>query len=202
MGRENEDAIYVGTNNRYLFSVIADGAGSSAFAKEAAHCTVNTAADFFARRHLDLFEKEEFQTGKDLVFAVQQALFEKAEVLHADFKEMMCTLIATVIDTKKKLYMSIHVGDGLIAITEKGKTDIVSYPENGITRQFTYMLNSENVMKHLRIKTGSFNPGSELFMCTDGAMEACFHKSEYIRRIQQISKFRCFTDDATYCKIC
>lgn len=136
------------------------------------------------------------------MFAVQQALFEKAEELHTDFKEMMCTLIATLIDTQKKRYITIHVGDGLVAITENGKTDIVSYPENGITRQFTYMLNSENVMKHLRIKTGPFEPGAELFMCTDGAMEACFHKSEYIRRIQQISKFRCFTDDATYCKIC
>lgn len=197
-GKENEDAYKILVNGDYVYCIVSDGAGSSSFAKEAAWCTVDAAGDFCYKNGSEFF-KDEKENARYLVFEVQQALFERAKELNTDLSQMMCTLVLLAVNTKTKQYVTVHIGDGLIAKTTKDKTKIVSYPENGVTKQYTYMVNSPNVMKHLRVKSSDYERETEFFVCTDGTVENCYSTNQYIERIQNVKKCKIFNDDATYC---
>lgn len=200
VGKENEDAYKILVNGEYVYCIVADGAGSSDYAKEAAWCTVNSVGDFCYKTGSEFF-KDEKETARYLIFEVQQALFERAKELNTDLSQMMCTLVLLAVNTKTKKYVTVHVGDGLIAKTTNDKTEILSYPENGATKQYTYMVNSPNVMKHLRVKSDNFESEAEFFMCTDGLTENCYSTNQYVERIQSVEKIVCSKDDATYCLI-
>lgn len=199
-GKENEDAYKILVNGDYVYCIVSDGAGSSSFAKEAAWCTVDAAGDFCYKNGSEFF-KDEKENARYLVFEVQQALFERAKELNTDLSQMMCTLVLLAVNTKTKQYVTVHIGDGLIAKTTKDKAKIVSYPENGVTKQYTYMVNSPNVMKHLRVKSSDYECETEFFVGTDGAVEDCYSTNQYIERILRIKKYKSFNDDATYCLI-
>lgn len=186
-------------NGDYYYCVISDGAGSSEFAKEAAWCTVNTTADFCYNNGRAFFTDKREQIARNLIFDIQQALYEKAKKLNTDLSQMMCTLILLCIDTKSMQYTTVHIGDGLIAKMSNDDTEILSYPENGVTKQYTYMVNSPSVMNHLRIKYGEFYESEKFFICTDGAVENCYSTQEYIKRIN--NKTTQSNDDITYCII-
>lgn len=188
-------------NGDYFYCVISDGAGSSNFAKEAAWCTVNTTADFCYNNGSEFFNNKREQIARNLIFDIQQALYEKAKKLDTDLSQMMCTLVLLCIDTKSMQYTIVHIGDGLIAKITDNKTEIISYPENGVTKQYTYMVNSPSVMKHLRMKNCKFDKLSKFFACTDGAVENCCSTQDYIKRIDIIDCFNEFEDDLTYCII-
>lgn len=186
-------------NGDYFYCVISDGAGSSEFAKEAAWCTVNTTADFCYSNGSEFFTDKREQIARNLIFNIQQALYEKAKKLNTDLSQMMCTLVLLCIDTKSMQYTTVHVGDGLIAKISNNETEILSYPENGVTKQYTYMLCSPSVMKHLRMDCGVFDESVHFFACTDGVVESCYSTQEYINRINQIDYFNKLQDDSTYC---
>lgn len=185
-------------NGEYVYGIISDGAGSSDYAKEAAWCTVNSVGDFCYKTGSEFF-KDEKESARYLIFEIQQALFERAKELNTDLSQMMCTLVLLAVNTKTMQYVTVHIGDGLIAKTTKDKTEIISYPENGATKQYTYMVNSPNVMKHLRVKSSDYESKTEFFVCTDGAVEDCYYTNQYIERMQGIKKYKSFNDDATYC---
>ncbi|MBS6627804.1 MAG: protein phosphatase 2C domain-containing protein [Clostridiales bacterium] len=198
-GNENEDAYRILVNGDYVYCMVSDGAGSSAYAKEAAWCTIEVTADFCYGQGADFFGDHYNCAAKRLIFDVQQALFEKANEQNTDLSQMMCTLVLLAINTKTKQYVTVHVGDGLIAATQQQQTQILSYPENGPTKQYTYMVNSPNVMKHLRIKSDTFESNTEFFVCTDGVTENCYSTNQYKKRVKMIKNCNLFDDDATYC---
>jgi len=201
VGKENEDAIKVVVNGDYFYCVISDGAGSSNFAKEAARCTVNTSADFCYNNGNEFFTDRREETARNLIFDIQQALYEQAKKLNTDLSQMMCTLVLLCVDTKTMQYTTVHVGDGLVAKITDNETEIISYPENGVTKQYTYMVNSPSVLKHMRIKSGIYNPKIQFFACTDGAVENCYTTQDYIKRIHKIDYIDNFEDDSSYCKL-
>ena len=201
IGKENEDAIKVVVNGDYFYCVISDGAGCSEYAKEAAWCTVNATGDFCYNNGEEFFTDNRKQTAKRLIFDIQQALYDKAKEIGTELSEMMCTLVLLCIDTKSMQYTTIHVGDGLIAKMSDEETEIISYPENGVTKQYTYTVNSSSVLKHLRIKNGSYDQLNNFFLCSDGAVEKCYIMQDYKQRIIDIESMDRFEDDSTYCKI-
>lgn len=184
-------------NGDYFYCVISDGAGSSNFAKEAAWCTVNTTADFCYNNGSEFFNNKREQIARNLIFDIQQALYEKAKKLDTDLSQMMCTLVLLCIDTKSMQYTTVHVGDGLIAKISNIETEILSYPENGVTKQYTYMVNSEYVIKHIRIANGICNEKDILFLCSDGI----YIENDFFIFEKDYKKIfdKKYEDDASYC---
>lgn len=184
-------------NGDYFYCVISDGAGSSEFAKEAAWCTVNTTADFCYSSGSEFFNDKREQIARNLIFDIQQALYGQAKKLNTDLSQMMCTLVLLCIDAKTMQYTTVHVGDGLIAKITDNKTEIISYPENGVTKQYTYMVNSEYILKHIRVTNGNCNGGDILLICSDG-IYAEYSISIIAENYKEISHKE-YTDDASCC---
>lgn len=202
-GKENEDSVRVIENGDSFFCIMSDGAGSSELAKQASQLTVNEAACFFEHNSSKFFHELDGkeQAEKTLVFNVQQALFEEAKKYNTDLLEMMCTLLIIGIDKENKRYVTFHVGDGLIAKMKNDKVDIISYPENGATKQYTYFVNSPDVFNHLRISSGKFDDEESFFIATDGYFEGCNNSKDYKKRIREIDCPVLHQDDVTCCII-
>ena len=198
-GEENEDAIKVIVNGDCFYCVISDGAGCGDFAKEAAWCTVNTTADFCYNNGYEFFTDKREKTARNLIFDIQQTLYEQAKKLNTDLSQMMSTLVLLCIDSKTMQYTTVHVGDGLIAKISDDDTEIISYPENGVTKQYTYMVNSQSVLQHMRVKNGIYNKTDSFFLCSDGVVENCYTTQKYVERINTIEMHDRFNDDTTYC---
>ncbi len=185
----------------YIFAVISDGAGCSKCAKDAAWCTVNAVIEFCRKKGSEFFNQKAKLNAKKMIFEIQQALFEKASCVDAEFSQMKSTLILLCLNRETKQYTAVHIGDGLIAKCSKQNSEIISYPENGPTKQFTYMVNSPNVFRHLRVGTGLFCEGDCFLLGSDGVFEECYSTNEYIFRIKELDTYDDFDDDTTYCKI-
>lgn len=197
-GKENEDSINVVTNDDYVFAILSDGAGSSKFAKDASLTTVKTVSDFCFNNSAEFFKEIE-KTVSRMIFDIQTKLDKKAVEIGAKLSEMVCTLVVLCLEKSTNRYITIHIGDGLVALKNKC-WEIISYPENGPTKQYTYFTNSPLVFKHLRINEGVYYIGNKFFISTDGFFENCCFTEQYISKINSNIPTES-TDDVTYCKI-
>lgn len=113
----------------------------------------------------------------------------------------MCTLVLLFINTDTLQYTTIHIGDGLIAKKSADSVEIISYPENGVTRQYTYMVNASNVFNHLRITTGDYKINDDFLIASDGLYEK-YYTTEAYKKITQdvVNNKNCFDniDDISY----
>lgn len=186
-------------NGDYFYCVISDGAGSSDFAKEAAWCTVNTAADFCYNNGNAFFTDSREQISRNMVFDIQQVLYEQAKKLNSDLSQMMSTLVLLCIDTKSMQYTTVHIGDGLIAKYNNTQFKVLSYPHNGKTNSFTYFICDENITENIRISNKTFNIYDSFIICSDGAYEKTDNVSNIPMLYDKADKQIGVNDDITYC---
>lgn len=179
LGMESEDYNKVIVNGDYVYSILSDGFGSTGVGRVAAETTVEATAEFCFKNGEKFFTENERQVAKKLVFDVQQKLAGSAhEIGHHPF-DMQSTLVLLCVDTKSQKYVTVHIGDGLISKTTDKKTEIISYPENGVTKQYTYPVYDENVFKHLRLHSGKYEENTTFISSSDGIFENCFCTEEY-----------------------
>ena len=114
----------------------------------------------------------------------------------------MCTLVLLCLDMESKQYVTVHVGDGLVARQTHKGIEIISYPENGITKQFTYFVNAKNVFDHLYVEKNDYIENDVFFIGSDGVFEQCSVTQEYQERIAMYKPINnSLIDDATYCQL-
>lgn len=191
-GIENQDAIKVGMKDDYFFCAISDGCGSSKYAKQAAEVVVEVSIDFC----YDLVLKNnKIESLKELPYVLQLELQNKSQILNLDFNELKSTLVLFVLNLKTKRYYIAHIGDGIVICGDQ----VLSYPENGMTSQFTYFANQEDVLKHFRINTGILKNQSVL-ISTDGLFDNCYNTNDYIKRFNRNRAIK-MRDDMSYCKL-
>lgn len=191
-GIENQDAIKVGMKDDYFFCAISDGCGSSKYAKQAAEVVVKASIDFC---YGFVNKSEKIESFKELPYILQLELQNKSQTLNLDFCELKSTLVLFVLNIKTKRYYIAHIGDGIVICGDQ----VLSYPENGMTSQFTYFANQEDVLKHFRINTGILKNQSVL-ISTDGLFKNCNNTNDYIKRFNRNRAIK-MCDDMSYCKL-
>lgn len=197
-GKENEDAINVVTNGDYIFAILSDGAGSGPLPKLSSQCTVDEVGKECLIEPSELFSSND--KLKNLIFNLQSRLNKTAIENNCQLSDMMATLIVVGIDFKNKRYIIIHIGDGLVAKVEDNEWRIVSYPENGYSKNSTYFPNSSNVYSHLRIRFGTFGPNEKFFVGTDGCFEGLYLSDDYVNIVEN-KNIAVGCDDVSYCYI-
>lgn len=198
IGKENEDAINVVTNGDYMFFLFSDGAGSGPLPKLSSQHTVDEIGNGCFIAPNEIFCSND--KLKSLIKNLQKKLKSVANKNFCELSDMMATLIVLGIDLKRKKYIVIHIGDGLVAKTEKDEWKILSYPENGYSKNSTYFSNSPNVNSHLRIRQGTFESNERFFIGTDGCFEGLYLSEEYINLIEK-QNVLIGNDDVSYCYI-
>lgn len=200
-GIENQDAIKVGMKDDYFFCAISDGCGSSKYAKQAADCTIEYIESFFNKHCSDFFKNDKKNICKKMIFGIQDSLRKKALQLGINLSEMKCTLVMMIIDNQNQNALIIHVGDGMVVKMSDEKSKILSYPENGVTRNFTYTVNSPNVFNHMRTRSLKIKPSDIFIIASDGLYENAYKKSALFRILNSVEGVAARDDDCSYCKI-
>ena len=192
-GMENQDAIRVGIKDDYFFCAISDGCGSSKYAKQAAETVVEASMDFC----YNLMQRDgEIEALKELPYILQLGLQRKSVAQNLNFDELKSTFILLVLNIKTKEYYIAHIGDGIVICGDQ----VLSYPENGMTNQFTYFTNQDNILKHFRLTKGVLNFDS-ILISTDGLFCNCFNTNDYIERSKKIRLANKLNDDVTSCRL-
>lgn len=191
-GIENQDAIKVGMKDDYFFCAISDGCGSSKYAKQAAEATVKGTINFCEKLLQTNLIKQKII---ELPYILQNELQVNAKNANLPLSELKSTLILFILNIKTKRYYIAHIGDGIVICGDQ----VLSYPENGFIKRFTYFANQKDVFKHFRVNTGILKNQCAL-ISTDGLFFNCYNTNDYIRRSKEI----CLTkpnDDVTYCSL-
>lgn len=136
-----------------------------------------------------------------MIFGIQNSLRKKALQFEVSLSEMKCTLVMMIIDTKYQNATIIHIGDGIVAKISNGNNRILSYPENGATKNYTYVVNSPNVLNHLRIKSLKIASSDTFIVASDGLYENAYKSSALFGLLNGLDNIIDKKDDCTYCKI-
>lgn len=160
---------------------LADGAGSYLYAREGAECVVNHITKYMCKNVQTLMSESEENMAYNISCEIAHALNCYCKTHDNVKKEMLGSTLLLVCKYKEK-YIAIHLGDGLIgAVTADKEIKVLSYPQNGITRQYTYLTTSPDLLKYLRVYKGICNQNmhgndniQKFFLMTDGFMNICY----------------------------
>ncbi len=96
------------------------------------------------------------------------------------------TLMMAIFPENEEFYWIVHIGDGIVGIVGEGEVNVLSAPQNGITKQYTYTTTSGNLLKRIRIK--KCNRRGIVFMMTDGITNEIFKNEESRKRYVELIK--------------
>ena len=84
------------------------------------------------------------------------------------------TLVSFAVDPQTGDYVIVHLGDGcILGILQSGEIRMLSTPDNGLTRQETWLTTSEQALAHLRLKYGNVRGYRRILLLSDGAECLC-----------------------------
>lgn len=168
----NEDCIATRKNDNLVVSAITDGAGGKTAGKEAAQILAPIMADWMFNTFLDQYYRCGDIVRREVVEIVSKNLKQYARTNGIDETDLACTLMVSAMDSDGHC-LCIHLGDGVILRQNTGydkiRADIVSAPENGLTRNTTFLTMNCNMWQHIRYCRWK-DPNTEyIIMLTDGA---------------------------------
>lgn len=198
-GKNNEDAFEIVSTRDCTFVIAADGFGSQEFAEQASGNTVDFIKNYCFNYGENFFiEKNSNDCIKKMIFDLQDVLYSQADKYKREYK-FDTTLIIFAVNIPLKKYITIHVGDGIVAALNEKVWELISLPENGASKSYTYSVTSGNVFDHLRVNFGNITDYSSFFISTDGYFENC-SLNKYGDEISKQKTVAGF-DDMTYCQI-
>lgn len=177
----NQDYARYEEKDEITVVALADGAGSYLYAREGAECVVNHITKYMYKNVQTLMLESEDNIAYNISCEIAHALNCYCKTHDNVKKEMLGSTLLLVCKYKEK-YIAIHLGDGLIgAVTADKEIKVLSYPQNGITRQYTYLTTSSDLLKYLRVYKGICNQNMhgndeihKFFLITDGFMNICY----------------------------
>lgn len=169
--------VYI-TVNEESFQIygLADGQSNKRFCAVGGKTVLNSIAEYIKSRSLqELIHHEHLdEVQYELIRVIRNTLSELSTAYCVDATEFSSTIVVVAIDTNTKDYLIIHLGDGsVIGIKKEIGTVMLSAPDNGITRQYTWLTTSTDALKHLRVYRGSIEDLERVVLLTDGATMLC-----------------------------
>ncbi len=106
-----------------------------------------------------------------MAVTLKRKLFDMTYEISADLKDLGSTFLAAVASTEDETFMLYHLGDGVCGAVRDGKYEILSHPENGISRDKTRLTTDSRLSASIRVCRGDLNDIRELFLFSDGFRE-------------------------------
>lgn len=168
----NEDYVAILKDDDLVVSAITDGAGGKKAGKEAAQLIAPVIAEWI----FDTFWEQYYRDGevvrREAVQIINSRLKPYAQTHGIKETDLACTLIVAAMDSQGRC-LCIHLGDGVILRRNMkhaaNQADIVSTPENGATKNATFLTMNCNMWQHIRYCRWR-NPDTEcIITLSDGA---------------------------------
>lgn len=182
-GMECEDTWVCVEKQGFRFYGLADGQSGKRYCKLGGETVLRAIAQFIEQKTVQAMIQYAYvdEMQYQLIRTIRETIARLCEEYQAAAADFSSTILAVAIDPDTREYLSIHLGDGTIIGVRSDKVPVMlSAPENGITRQYTWLTSSPNAMQHLRIRKGSADHIDRLVLLTDGATMLC--RGRYIAR--------------------
>ncbi len=128
----------------------------------------------FIDEHIDLINQKKEDIKYEVVVSIQRKLKCLAKQYGVEKSVFASTLLLVCIDFVNNIYCTVHLGDGIIMYKSESEYDILSYPENGLNRYQTYLTNSPNVYRYLKVSRREVEDMTEIALLSDGTYEFPF----------------------------
>lgn len=168
---ENQDILQIYNFEEVTLAIICDGAGEFSHGKDAAKRVADTIAELCQEWGRTMFEKKASYIKKVVQKKIKEDLLLCAEHMQINPEQLATTIVALIINNRGD-FIAIHLGDGGIIgkVYEKKEASVISSPENGIFKNYTYLTMNCNMHEHLRVYKNE-KKYKELLLFSDGAEE-------------------------------
>lgn len=169
---ECEDVIYIDNSSEIEFFGLADGQTGKKNCREGGKEVLK--AMFRYIKNKGLGEMIQFEHVDELRYelnkVIRDTISELASAEGEEIAEYASTLVIFAYTIQTGNYVIIHLGDGSIIGQKKGgDINMLSSPENGLTRNYTWLTTSQEAFCHLRIAFGNIKFYSRILLMSDGA---------------------------------
>jgi len=191
-----EDVFWQSSKPPLYYYGLADGQSNKKYCKTGAEAALKALAGYIFSN--DIKRMSEYRYLDEIRYLIirmiRNALDELSTLYRTDISEFSSTILAYIKDTKSRLYMAVHLGDGcILGVNKEDEINMLSAPENGVFQNHTWLTTSEDALEHLHIRFGSTSAYNRIVMMTDGA--ECLCKGKNIRlRARDLLAFGC-TDE-------
>lgn len=164
-----QDSVFSARNGAIIAIALSDGAGRDNWAAVGAKTACMVAAQYCADHFFDLIGKSEESIRFDFISSIRSALFHMRQNVNTSVKSFGATCIAVAVNKETKEMLCIHLGDGcILAQKQSGDLQIISHPQNGISKAHTNLTTSFTGTDNIRILSGTINSYSNLLLVSDG----------------------------------
>ncbi|MEE5993285.1 MAG: PP2C family serine/threonine-protein phosphatase [Oscillospiraceae bacterium] len=154
------------TTANAAIAVLSDGAGSCECAEEGANITVHTTMEILSEYFDQLYEMPENEAVDFILTRIREKMAQSAkEQGFEDIMPFSATLLCAVLADDGR-YLYFHVGDGMIAISDKkGNCQVVSTYHHKIASNYTTFVTVEDTDYHFH---KGVNEISSFLLVSDG----------------------------------
>lgn len=163
-----QDAVYFDKKENIEVIALADGSGQSIWTGRGVGLMLKKVGQHVLNHFSKWYEEEDEVIRYQLTTMIRKILFRFCDQKGILFEEVQSTLVLAALDRTDGRAMFFHLGDGIIAGMKNGKRTILSYPENGLLQEQTYLTACVPFGKHLRILRGNIDKYDELLLLSDG----------------------------------
>lgn len=161
---------YRSSNSRQVIA-LADGISQQDLNIIGVEKILGRLCDKFANGIIDIINGTIEEIKCDVIISVQREIEKLAKQYGVEKSVFASTLLVACIDFTKNIYCTAHLGDGIILYKSSLEYEILSYPENGLNRNQTYLTSSSNAYRYLKVMKGELEEISEIALLSDGIYE-------------------------------
>lgn len=179
-GRECEDMIYIRETPEFVFYGIADGQSGKSHGADGGYACLEAAADYIQRRGVSGLIDAPFPDELPCMLTriIRRRLLSLAGEQGGSFSDYASTLLAVAVDPVTCQYVLLHLGDGCaIGVQRDNALLILSPPENGSTKQYTWLTTGLDAVSHMRLAFGTLQGKRRMLLLSDGANCLCRGKN-------------------------
>lgn len=182
----NKDSIYIHDHDDRIICSIADGVNSKKLSKLGAMEVQNKLVEY-TKSALDTELLDVVALRIKFTMIIKETLHDLSKRDNEVLTEYASTLIFLVILKNQSKGICVHIGDGiLISQDENHDVNILSYPQNGISEEYTYTTVYKNLYDVLNINVIPLNKMYNIYMMSDGAANPFYKKCRFTQKGKNI----------------
>lgn len=171
-----QDTVLCKEDSDIMFYGIADGQSGKEYCNIGGEEVLKCIYQYIKKKAIEEIVQYEYkdEIQYEILKIIRDRIAELSKEYSADIGEFSSTIIVLAVNPKTGNYMILHIGDGgIMAKRIDQNIDIISKPENGITRQYTWLTTNSELLAHIRIGFGNVKYYSRIIMFSDGADVIC-----------------------------
>ncbi|BAY48865.1 hypothetical protein SAMD00079811_64940 [Scytonema sp. HK-05] len=174
---QDASAIQINQAKDALAACVCDGAGSARLSHLGAQAVANAVTQLLCEKANEFISKT--LTEEDIVNTARAVIDQQVKTHGGKAKDYACTIVALLVTNEK--VVTVHLGDGVIAMVEDGSPRVLSPPDNGEFANETFFVTSSSALHRMRVNVLPITSLVKSFvLMSDGAQASLYDKKNNI----------------------